>query len=92
MSETDHSNSTESVRAACPLCTRIITRDEREELQEIIDHHNEQRHGGDDVAQIVANTTDALNEFMDDVREKHGSAVYREMGTHIVNADPWNLL
>lgn len=78
--------------AICPLCTRVVTKEGREDAASVVENHNDQMHDGDDVAQVVGPTRDDLNEFMDGVEEEHGPEVYGEIGAHIVDVDPWGVL
>lgn len=84
----DHGNHV----AVCPVCTRIVTRDDSDAVASIVENHNEQRHEGDRIARLVGPTEAELNEFMDYVREEHGTEVYGDIGAYIVENDPWGVL
>jgi len=81
---------TESHHAVCPLCTRIVSKNDEDELADVVKYHNDARHNGEVVAEIV--TADDLDDFMDRVKARHGPEVYGELGAHIVEADPWGVL
>jgi len=78
--------------AVCPLCTRVVSKDTEGEAASVAESHNESRHGGDEVAQVVGPYREDLDEFMDAVKEKHGSDVYGEIGARIVDVDPWGVI
>lgn len=76
--------------AICPLCVRVVSKLDRDELQDVIENHNEQRHDGNEVAEIVS--AEELDGFMDRVKSQHGMEVYEEIAPHIVDVDPWGVL
>lgn len=90
MSDTYSGEVMKDLLAVCPKCVRIVDKDDADELNELIDNHNEQRHGGERVAQVVHPSL--LDEFMNDVKEEYGGQTHSELGTHIVEKDPWGIL
>jgi hypothetical protein len=76
--------------AICPLCVRVVTKQDRQELRGVVDNHNEARHDGERVAQFVEAWE--LDDWLNRVEAQHGKEVCQEIGTHIVKKDPWGVL
>jgi len=76
--------------AVCPLCVRITSDEDDEELTQTIKTHNEQQHDGDWAAEIVR--AKELDGFIGRVEDKYGSEVKRQIGKRIVEKDPWGIL
>lgn len=89
--ESAHSARTddEQHHGVCPLCARVITRSDIDELGSIIANHNEQRHGGEEVARLVGSSTDELNELMDEARGNYDRQTYRELVNCVLKSDVW---
>lgn len=79
-------------RAACPLCERVILKSDVDEALEVVANHNDARHGGDQVAHVVGEFREDLDEFMDYVKSEHGSSVCGDFGAHIVRTDAWGAM
>lgn len=90
MTSDDTEYATRTHHAICPLCVRVVSKEDKEELEEVIHNHNVRRHDGDTTAEIVA--AEELDDFMDRVREKYNPEVRHEIGQHVVDVDPWGIL
>lgn len=44
----------DGVRAICKECERVVLKNSEGEAAELVDEHNEERHGGEDVAGVCA--------------------------------------
>jgi hypothetical protein len=89
----DHSmNQNMDNHAVCPLCVRVVTKSNREELEQVVFDHNDARHDGKDVARLVGPAQEDLNEFIDCVRDEFDRDTFEEISQHIVKQDPWEVL
>lgn len=78
--------------AICPTCVRVVTKELREDAAETVETHNDARHGGDSVARVVGPAKEDLDEFMDYVDAEFDDEIYDDIGSHIVETDPWGVL
>lgn len=63
-------NHPDGVRAVCKQCERIVLKETEYEAQQVVDSHNEQQHGGEDVAGICAWDIDPLIHDGQDAEQK----------------------
>lgn len=54
----------------CPQCDRTVTKETQAEAEELVESHNEQRHGGENVA-IILGEKDPLTSFVDVIDDPH---------------------
>ena len=47
-------NHPEGVRAICKECERVVLKESESEAWDVVEMHNEQQHGGEDVAGVCA--------------------------------------
>lgn len=78
--------------AICPECTRIVSKNTEEEARDVVESHNDNRHGGDDVARVVGPYEEDLNAFVDYVRDEFDMDVFEQITSRIINKDPWGVL
>lgn len=79
-----------TVAAICPECVSVVGKDDVDAAHETVYAHNDARHDGEAVAEVVEHYRDDLNDFMDGVRDAYGSERYGELAATIMDQDPFN--
>lgn len=77
--------------AVCPPCARVVTRQSESEATDVVENHNDSQHSGDSVARVVGNSTEDLNDLMDNVRDGFDSEVRKDLIAEVMDVDPWGV-
>lgn len=79
------------VRAVCPECERVVKKDTEAEAWEVVDNHNEQRHGGEEVAGVHADDVQSVNEMMAAAKENMDFEDYLSFVATVMDSDAFSV-